>query len=102
VVGVASIWMVHDWPDKARFLTPLEKEMVLLRLKSDTGLASEGKFSWRMVGKAAKDWKVSWPGFGVKLEPSNWLTVTDVLLDVRLYWMCRANLLSIVSYDASK
>lgn len=59
VVGIASIWMVHDWPDKARFLTPLEREMVFLRLKDDTGILSEGRFSWKVVRRALCDWKVS-------------------------------------------
>ncbi|WWC67492.1 uncharacterized protein I206_101400 [Kwoniella pini CBS 10737] len=57
VVGIASIFMVHDWPDQAKFLTPLEKEMVLLRLKEDTGIMQEGTFSWTVVKKALKDWK---------------------------------------------
>ncbi|OXC66800.1 hypothetical protein C367_02566 [Cryptococcus neoformans Ze90-1] len=57
VVGIASIWMVHDWPDKARFLTPLEREMVFLRLKDDTGILSEGRFSWKVVRRALCDWK---------------------------------------------
>ncbi|WRT65182.1 uncharacterized protein IL334_002125 [Kwoniella shivajii] len=57
VVGIASIFMVHDWPDQAKFLTPLEKEMVILRLKDDTGIMQEGTFSWKMVRSALKDWK---------------------------------------------
>ncbi|KAK4688579.1 MFS transporter, ACS family, pantothenate transporter, partial [Tremellales sp. Uapishka_1] len=57
VIGIASIWMVHDWPEQAKFLTPLEREMVLMRLKQDVGLASEGTFSWKMIRKAVTDWK---------------------------------------------
>ena len=58
LVAIGSFWMVHDWPDQARFLSPLEKEMVHNRLKREQGLASEGKLSWRIVRKALKDWKV--------------------------------------------
>jgi hypothetical protein len=58
LVAIASFWMIHDWPDKARFLTPLEKEMIAVRMKKDQGLAGEGKLSWRIVKKALKDWKV--------------------------------------------
>src|SRR5687768_3681123 len=36
VIGVASIWMVQDWPEDAKFITPLERAMVLQRLKDDT------------------------------------------------------------------
>lgn len=58
VVGILSPWMVHDWPDgDVKFLTPLEKEAVLQRLKADSGLANQGTFSWRVVRRAAMDWK---------------------------------------------
>ena len=57
LVAIGSIWMVHDWPDQASFLTPLEREMVITRIKQEQGLAGEGKFSGKMVIKALKDWK---------------------------------------------
>jgi MFS family permease len=60
VAGLASPWLVQDWPDQeTKFLTPLEKQMVLERLKADTGLASQGTFNMRVVKRAALDWK-SW------------------------------------------
>ncbi len=49
--------MVQDWPEDAKFLTPLEREMVLQRLKDDTGLASQGTFSGSVIKRAALDWK---------------------------------------------
>lgn len=58
IIAIASFWMMVDWPDQAKFLTPLEKECVLTRLKQDQGLAGEGKFSWRVIRKGLKDWKV--------------------------------------------
>lgn len=57
IAGVASFVMIHDWPDRARFLTPLEREFVLLRLKQDTGLGTSGNFSWKVTFSALKDWK---------------------------------------------
>lgn len=57
IVAVASFWMVHDWPDQARFLTPVEREMVLLRLKAEQGLAGEGSLNMRVVKSALSDWK---------------------------------------------
>ncbi|WRT65141.1 uncharacterized protein IL334_002083 [Kwoniella shivajii] len=57
VVAVMSFWMIHDWPDTARFLSPVEREMVLVRLKQEQGLASEGGFNWRVIRKALVDWK---------------------------------------------
>ncbi|BEJ17499.1 hypothetical protein CspHIS471_0609000 [Cutaneotrichosporon sp. HIS471] len=57
VAGVGSFWMIHDWPDRARFLTPIEREFVLLRLRQDTGLGTSGNFSWGVALSALKDWK---------------------------------------------
>jgi hypothetical protein len=57
VIGVASIWMVQDWPEDAKFITPLERAMVLQRLKDDTGLASEGTFKGSVIKRAVLDWK---------------------------------------------
>ena len=58
IVSILSFWMVHDWPDQAKFLTPLEKEMVIMRLKQEQGLAGEGKLTWGVVKSALLDWKV--------------------------------------------
>nr|XP_018265893.1 uncharacterized protein I303_02269 [Kwoniella dejecticola CBS 10117]OBR88051.1 hypothetical protein I303_02269 [Kwoniella dejecticola CBS 10117] len=57
VVAVLSFWMIHDWPDTAKFLSPVEREMVLGRLRQEQGLASEGGFTWRVIKKALVDWK---------------------------------------------
>ncbi|OCF76535.1 hypothetical protein I204_02232 [Kwoniella mangroviensis CBS 8886] len=57
VIAVASFWMIHDWPDRAKFLTPIEREMVLVRLRQEQGLAAEGGFNWRVIKKALVDWK---------------------------------------------
>ncbi|KAJ9106423.1 hypothetical protein QFC21_001569 [Naganishia friedmannii] len=58
IAGLISPWLVHDWPDqRTRFLDPLEKRIVLTRLKADTGLASQGTFNWKVVKRAVLDWK---------------------------------------------
>lgn len=44
--------MVHDWPDQAKFLTPLERECVLTRLRKEQGLAGEGTLNRKVVKKA--------------------------------------------------
>nr|ODO00972.1 hypothetical protein L204_01697 [Cryptococcus depauperatus CBS 7855] len=60
VIAVASFWMIHDWPDTAKFLTPLEREMVLSRLKSEQGLVSGTGESYnkKAFKRALSDWKV--------------------------------------------
>jgi len=49
--------MIHDWPDRAKFLTEFERDLVLYRLRTDTGLAQGGQFSWKTVNSAFKDWR---------------------------------------------
>lgn len=58
VIGIASIWMVHDFPQQAKLLTPLEREFILSRLQREQGLAQEGTLNKRIVLKAFKDWKM--------------------------------------------
>lgn len=58
VVGIASIWMMHDWPDQARFLTPLERELVLFRLKKDQVVSGEAQLNRGIVKAAFADWKM--------------------------------------------
>jgi hypothetical protein len=54
IVAIASFWMVHDFPDQARFLSPLERELVTHRL----GLPVQGKFTWKALKDGLTDWKV--------------------------------------------
>jgi hypothetical protein len=90
IVGCISPWMVHDWPDQARFLTPLEKEMVLSRLKSDSGLASEGKFDKSVVFGALREWKVRRSS-----HSDDALTcIQDLGFGFDVHWCRRANLQS--------
>ena len=58
IVAVLSFFFVHDWPDKARFLTPIEREMVFQRLRQEQGLANEGRFNSKVVWAALGDYKV--------------------------------------------
>lgn len=58
VIGAISYFVVVDFPDQATFLTPLERHVVISRLKQD-GQAShrfEG-FKWKYFFATYKDWK---------------------------------------------
>lgn len=51
--------MIVDFPDDATFLDPLEKHVVISRLRSDGQASSRAeKFEWKYVIAAFKDWKV--------------------------------------------
>ncbi|KAF2262120.1 MFS general substrate transporter [Lojkania enalia] len=56
-VGIFCWWMVNDFPDTARFLTPEEKLRTLRRLRADNQSSTEVKFNKKYVWAALKDWK---------------------------------------------
>ncbi|KAK7750164.1 hypothetical protein SLS62_007915 [Diatrype stigma] len=57
LVGVVCWWMVFDWPDTARFLTPQERIRVQRRLILDRQGYSAQDNDRRHMYEAAKDWK---------------------------------------------
>lgn len=57
LVGVVCWWMVFDWPDTARFLTPAERIRVQRRLILDRQGYSAQDNDKRHMYEAAKDWK---------------------------------------------
>ena len=58
LIGLASYWMVHDFPDKATFLSPEEKALALRRLKDDNQASAETEvFQMRYFWQSCKDWK---------------------------------------------
>ncbi|KAL5495356.1 hypothetical protein ACEPAI_819 [Sanghuangporus weigelae] len=58
VVGIASPWMVHDFPDTARFLNERERQFVIERLQADQQFSAGGeKFKMKYVKQCLKDVK---------------------------------------------
>ena len=58
VVGALSFWMVHDFPDEAKFLSEQDRARVLLRLKGDKqASAQHEEFEMKYVWQALTDWK---------------------------------------------
>lgn len=58
VVGFASFFMMHDFPDEATFLTREDRERVLLRLKRDGQHSAEHEeFKCAYLWAALSDWK---------------------------------------------
>ncbi|KAJ9122150.1 hypothetical protein QFC24_004378 [Naganishia onofrii] len=60
VVAGASFWMLHDYPDTAKFLSADEKEFMKARLALDNDGCSQA-FKYKFVKDAFLDWKV-WVG----------------------------------------
>ncbi|KAI0389354.1 MFS general substrate transporter [Xylariaceae sp. FL0594] len=62
VVAVASFWMVHDFPDDAKFLSDDDRARVIRRLKFDQQSAAEhAEWDTRYLIAGLKDWKM-WLG----------------------------------------
>jgi MFS family permease len=58
VIGFVSIWMVRDFPDEAKFLTPEERLRVYYRLKEDQQASADHEtFKWTSVKASLTDWK---------------------------------------------
>ncbi|EKC99973.1 hypothetical protein A1Q2_05737 [Trichosporon asahii var. asahii CBS 8904] len=56
LIAFASFWMMHDYPDTARFLTPAERTALTERLKLDTDGCS-GEYKKKFIRDAFLDWK---------------------------------------------
>lgn len=58
IIGVASFWMVHDFPSEAKFLSDIDRKRVLYRLSTDKqGSARHEDFKMAYVWDSLKDWK---------------------------------------------
>lgn len=62
IIGVVSFWMVHDFPDEAKFLSDADRTRVIRRLKLDMQSSAEREdFKMLYFWQAVKDWKM-WLG----------------------------------------
>ncbi|KAL8731511.1 MAG: hypothetical protein Q9166_003357 [cf. Caloplaca sp. 2 TL-2023] len=58
LIGVASFWMVFDFPDEATFLSEVDRERVIRRLKADQQSSAEHEdFQMAYFWASVKDWK---------------------------------------------
>lgn len=68
-IGLASFFMVHDFPDEARFLSADDRARVLLRLKRDGQHSAEHEdFSMAYLWAALADWK-TYAGMFIYMGP---------------------------------
>ncbi|KAF8252812.1 MFS general substrate transporter [Wilcoxina mikolae CBS 423.85] len=58
VIGIISFWMVQDFPDDAKFLSPIDRARVLKRLREDQQSSAEHEdFQMKYFWQSMKDWK---------------------------------------------
>ncbi|KAF8315934.1 MFS general substrate transporter [Clavulina sp. PMI_390] len=100
VVGVASYWLVKDFPEHAKFLTEDERAFVIARLQADDQRTAGGdeKLSRRHVWAAVKDWK-TWFGMlcfaGVMVPVYSHALFAPSIINQLGYKATAANLMSV-------
>ncbi|KAI9755033.1 MAG: TIM23 complex component [Chaenotheca gracillima] len=105
LAGVASFWLVHDFPDNATFLTEQDRARVIRRLKMDKQ-ASAGKEDFSMVyfWQSVKDWK-TWTGAVVYMGADGALYAFSLFLPSIIsqlgYTATTAQLLTVPPYAAA-
>jgi MFS family permease len=105
LIGIASYWLVHDFPDDAKFLSDDDRKRVLRRLKADGQSSAEHEefkmaYFWASVG----DWK-TWAFAVIYMGCDGALYAFSLFLPSIIqqlgYSSTKANLLSVPPYAAA-
>ena len=105
LIGIASWWMVQDFPDEARFLTSEEKALVHARLREDKQASAEHEdFHMSYFWASVKDWKtyafaIVYMGCDGSLYAFSLFTPT--IISAMGFEGTTANLLSVPPYAAA-
>ncbi|CAE6455054.1 unnamed protein product [Rhizoctonia solani] len=102
IAGVASFWIIQDFPDEAKFLTEEERAFVVRRLQSDDQFSAAGeKLRAKYIFQALKDWK-TWLGMlcyaGSDGPLYAFSLFTPTIINQLGYTATPANLLSVPVY----
>ncbi|PVU95062.1 hypothetical protein BB561_002075 [Smittium simulii] len=85
-IGLLAFFIMHDYPDTAKFFTPAEKGLLTREITLDQGLASKASVSKKQTMNALLDWKIyvfSLVGFG----PNNCLVLLGYFGPVVIFGM---------------
>lgn len=105
IVGIASYWLVHDFPDEAKFLSPIDRARVIQRLKADKQSSAEHEaFQMRYFWASVRDWK-TWLFAVIYMGADGALYAFSLFLPTIInelgYTSTKANLLSVPPYAAA-
>lgn len=109
VAGIASFWLVYDFPDEARFLSNEERARVVRRLRLDqqaSAAAGREAFQTRYIWQALRDWK-TWLAMAIYMGCDMPLYAFSLFLPTiakNLGWntsVVRAQLMSVPPYAAA-
>ena len=105
LIGIASFWMVFDFPDLATFLSPDDRRRVVRRLKADQQSSAEHEdFRMSYFWASVKDWK-TWLFAIVYMGADGPLYAFSLFLPTIInalgYYKTKAQLLSVPPYAAA-
>ncbi|OMH83198.1 putative transporter [Zancudomyces culisetae] len=58
IVAIASIFVIKDYPERAKFLTSTEQSLVIKRINASQGSAEKSRITIRTILGTILDWKV--------------------------------------------
>ncbi|KAL4779566.1 major facilitator superfamily domain-containing protein [Aspergillus varians] len=104
-IGVASFWMVYDFPDEARFLSDDDRKRVLRRLASDQQASAEHEqFKVTYFWNSLRDWK-TYTGMMIYMGADGCLYAFSLFVPTIInelgYEHIHAQLLSVPPYAAA-
>ncbi|KAI9642310.1 hypothetical protein NHQ30_009112 [Ciborinia camelliae] len=104
LAGFASFWLVHDFPERAKFLSEVDRNRVIRRLQSNQQSAGHEEFSSKYIWQAVKDYKM-WLGMIIYMGCDMPLYAFSLFLPTIInqlgYTTTRAQLLSVPPYVAA-
>ncbi|KAL5052175.1 hypothetical protein BDW71DRAFT_193582 [Aspergillus fruticulosus] len=105
LIGVASFWMVYDFPDEAKFLSEDDRKRVLRRLAEDQQASAEHEeFKMTYFWNSLKDWK-TYTGMMIYMGADGCLYAFSLFVPTIInqlgYSGIRSQLLSVPPYAAA-
>ncbi|KZT05887.1 MFS general substrate transporter [Laetiporus sulphureus 93-53] len=98
VCAVASLWILQDFPDTARFLKEEERVWMIRRLQADMQFSAAGEnFNMKYVKQSLTDWK-TWLAMGIYMGFDGPLFAFSLFTPTIINQATAANLLSVPVY----
>ncbi|KAK0202557.1 major facilitator superfamily domain-containing protein [Desarmillaria ectypa] len=102
VAALASFWIIQDFPDTAKFLSEVERTVVVRRLQADSQFSAAGeKFKMKYIKQSLLDWK-TWLGMmtfaGSAMPLYAFSLFLPSIINELGYTATRANLLTVPVY----
>ncbi|OMH83572.1 putative tartrate transporter [Zancudomyces culisetae] len=74
LVGIASIFIIQDYPEQVKFLTEEERALIVKRLNASQGSAAKSRISIKSIIETLLDWRV-WAFALLNMSRNNALTI---------------------------